>query len=254
MLPVSLYDEIEITRLKSDRRGRLQVTCDHPQVPSGKRNLVYQAAELLLGKQATRKPLRIHIRKRIPVGAGLGGGSSDAAATLRALNRLYRLKKNRRELLALGASLGADVPFFISGRPARARGIGDKLTPLGSMPRLWAVILYPGFPVSTRWAYRNLSFKLTKGIGNTSLNRLMRDRKELARSMVNDLEKVVFRRYPRLAALKERLVQEGAAAALMSGSGSSVFGIFFAGDAARKAFLRLSKEDGIQAYLVHSLS
>jgi 4-diphosphocytidyl-2-C-methyl-D-erythritol kinase len=254
MFPVSLYDEIEITRSNSDRRGRLQVTCDHPQVPSGKRNLVYQAAELLLGKQAIRKPLRIHIRKRIPVGAGLGGGSSDAAATLRALNRLYRLKKSRRELLALGASLGADVPFFISGRPARARGIGDKLTPLGSMPRLWAVILYPGFPVSTRWAYRNLSFKLTKGIGNTSLNRLMRDRKELARSMVNDLEKVVFRRYPRLAALKERLVQEGAAAALMSGSGSSVFGIFFAGDAARKAFLRLSKEDGIQAYLVHSLS
>jgi 4-diphosphocytidyl-2-C-methyl-D-erythritol kinase len=254
MLPVSLYDEIEIARPRSGRRGLLEVTCDHPLVPSGKRNIVYKAAELLLGKQAVRTPLRIHIRKRIPVGAGLGGGSSDAAATLRALNRRYRLKKSRRELLSLGAALGADVPFFILGRPARARGIGDKLTPLGSMPRLWAIILYPGFPVSTRWAYRNLSFKLTKGIGNTSLKRFKRDRRGLAPSLVNDLEKVVFRRYPRLAALKERLIQEGARAALMSGSGSSVFGIFFTGAAARKAFLRWSKEDGIQAYLVQSLS
>jgi 4-diphosphocytidyl-2-C-methyl-D-erythritol kinase len=254
MLPVSLYDEIEIARPRSGRREGLRVTCDHPLVPSGKRNLVYRATELLLGKQASHKPLRIHIRKRIPVGAGLGGGSSDAAATLFALNRLYRLKKSRRELLRLGALLGADVPFFILGRAARARGIGHQLTPLGSMPRLWAIILYPGFPVSTRWAYRNLSFKLTKGIGNTSLNRLMRDRREFAPLLVNDLEKVVFRRYPRLAALKERLVQAGARAALMSGSGSSVFGIFFTGATARKAFLRLSKEDGIQAYLVQSLS
>ena len=256
MIPVGLYDEIEISRPKT--RGRktkgLTVTCDHPLVPSGKQNLAYQAAALLLGRRAGRTPLHIHIRKNIPVGAGLGGGSSDAAATLRALNRLFHLKKSRRQLLSLAASLGADVPFFISGRPARARGIGDELSSLRSMRRLWVVILYPGFSVSTGWVYRNLSFKLTKGIENTSLNFSARARKELVRSLVNDLEKVVFRHYPQVAFLKKRLVQEGAAGALMSGSGSSVFGIFFAGDKAKKAFLRLRKEDGIQAYLVRSLS
>jgi 4-diphosphocytidyl-2-C-methyl-D-erythritol kinase len=253
MIPIGLYDEIEITRPKSGTKG-LKVTCDHPLVPSGKRNLAYRAAALLLGARAGRERLHIHIRKNIPVGAGLGGGSSDAAATLIALNRLFSLKKKSRELLALAALLGADVPFFIRGRPARARGIGEKLTAIRSIRRLWLVILYPGFPVSTRWAYQGLSDKLTKGIETTSLNFLAPGQKELARSLVNDLEKVVSRRYPQVAFLKTRLVQEGAAGALMSGSGSSVFGIFFSAAMAKKAFVRLRKEDGIQAYLVQSLS
>ncbi|MGH7767026.1 MAG: 4-(cytidine 5'-diphospho)-2-C-methyl-D-erythritol kinase [Candidatus Binatia bacterium] len=255
MIPVGLYDEIEITRPKRRHATKaLTVTCDHPLVPSGKRNLAYRAAELLLGKRAAREPLHIHIRKNIPVGAGLGGGSSDAAAVLLGLNRLFRLKKSRRKLLSRAASLGADVPFFIYGRPARARGIGDEIHPLRTGRRFWLVILYPGFPISTSWVYRNLSYTLTKGIENTSLNFPVRSRKELVGSLVNDLEKVVFRRYPKAAFLKKRLLQEGAAGALMSGSGSSVFGIFFAGDKARKAFLRLRKEDGTQAYLVRSLS
>src|SRR3954462_15119471 len=124
MVPVDLYDEIEITRGKPG--AKLTVACDDPRVPAGRRNLVYLAAELLLGEAAKRQPLDIYIRKRIPIGAGLGGGSSDAAAALVGLNRLLRLKKSRRELLALGAKLGADVPFFIVGRPARARGIGER--------------------------------------------------------------------------------------------------------------------------------
>ena len=201
-----------------------------------------------------REPVRIHIRKRIPVGAGLGGGSSDAAATLRGLNRLFGLGLSQQNLFSLAASLGADVPFFIRARPARARGIGDEIESLASIRRFWVVILYPGFPVSTRWVYRHFSFKLTKAIENTSLNFSLGGRAELARMLVNDLERVAFRRYPRIAILKERLIQEGAAGALMSGSGSSVFGIFFAGNIARKAFLRLRKEEGIQAYLVQSLS
>ena len=256
MVPVGLYDEIEITRPKWGRQARkgLTVTCDHPAVPSGKRNLAYQAAALLLRERVKREPVRIHIRKRIPVGAGLGGGSSDAAATLRGLNRLFGLGLSQQNLFSLAASLGADVPFFIRARPARARGIGDEIESLASIRRFWVVILYPGFPVSTRWVYRHFSFKLTKAIENTSLNFSLGGRAELARMLVNDLERVAFRRYPRIAILKERLIQEGAAGALMSGSGSSVFGIFFAGNIARKAFLRLRKEEGIQAYLVQSLS
>lgn len=254
MIPVGLYDEIEITRPKSKRKIGLRVTCDDPRVPSGRKNLAYRAAALLLGSRAEKTQLHIHIRKKIPVGAGLGGGSSDAAATLCALNRLFRLRKSRIELVSLAKSLGADVPFFIFGRGTRARGIGDELRPFKSPRRFWVVIVYPRFPISTRWVYRNLSFKLTKTIGNTSLNRFTRVRDGLMRGLANDLEPVVFRRYPRVASLKERMIREHAAGALMSGSGSSVFGIFFNRVAARKAYRRLRKEDGIQAYLVQSLS
>ncbi len=256
MVPVGLYDEIEIARprlVKADKEG-LAVTCDHPSVPPGRKNLVYRAASLLLGRKGVHDPVHIHIRKRIPVGGGLGGGSSDAAATLRGLNRLFRLGCDRGEIHSLAASLGADVPFFIYGRPARARGIGERLSPIASFPRLWMVILYPGFPVRTRWVYQNLAFKLTKAIENTSINFSLEEPEELKRFLVNDLEKVTIRRYPRIAFLKERLIQEGAAGALMSGSGSSVFGIFSAGQRAREAFRRLRKEEGVQAYLVRSLS
>ncbi len=253
MVPVGLYDEIEITKLKLGKVG-LSVTCDHPLVPSGKRNLAYQAASLLLGEKGIHDPVRIHIRKRIPVGGGLGGGSSDAAATLKGIDRLFRLGCKRREILSLAASLGADIPFFVYGRPARAHGIGNLLRHIPSFPRLWMVILYPGFPVSTRWVYQNLAFKLTKSIENTSINVPLKGPEELKRFLVNDLEKVTIRRYPRIAFLKERLIQEGAAGALMSGSGSSVFGIFLARQRAREAFRRLRKEEGVQAYLVRSLS
>lgn len=257
MVPVDLYDEIKITRPKSLRpgKGHLQVTCNHPLVPSGKGNLTYQAASLLLTKKGVLEPVHIHIRKRIPVGAGLGGGSSDAAATLQGLDRLFRLGCKRKEMLSLAVSLGADVPFFIYLRPARARGIGERLRPLPFFPRLWMVILYPGFPLSTRWVYQHLHFsKLTKAIENTKINFSLGDAEELKRLLVNDLERVAMRRYPRIAFLKKRLIQEGAAGALMSGGGSSVFGIFPSGQSAKEAFHRLRKEDGVQAYLVRSLS
>ena len=254
MLPVDLYDEIEIARLRSGKTGKggLRVTCDDSQIPSGKGNLVYKAASLLLRQRGVRDPVHIHIRKRIPVGGGLGGGSSDAAATLLGLNRLFCLGCKRREILSLAALLGADVPFFIYRHPARARGIGELLKPLPAFPRFWMVILYPGFPVSTRWVYQNL--KLTKPIENTSIKISLGNFKGLQRLLVNDLEEVTVGRYPRIAFLKERLIQEGAAAALMSGSGSSVFGIFSAAEKARKAFRRLRKEEGVRAYLVRSLS
>ena len=249
--PVSLYDEIEIARARP--RAKLSVACDDPKVPSGEKNLAYKAAALLLGKDAAKYPSAIHIKKRIPAGAGLGGGSSDAAAVLVGLNRLLKLKKNRRQLLRLAAKIGADVPFFVLGRPARARGIGERLKPLKSARRLWLVIAYPGFPVSTSWAYHSLSFKLTKNIVKTSLNRHVWPLRGSAIELVNDLEMPVFRRYPKVARLKRKLAEAGAAGTLMSGSGSSVFGIFSSGDKARKAFLCLQRENGVQAFLVRSL-
>lgn len=257
MVPVALFDEITISGARSSRRGgeALTVTCRHPLVPSGEGNLASKAASLLMLKKSIRGSIHIHVRKGIPVGAGLGGGSSDAAATLLGLNRLFRLRCRRKELLSLAASLGADVPFFIDARPARARGIGELLRPLPSFPALWMVILYPGFPLSTRWVYRHFrAGKLTKAIVNTSINLSLRDPERLKQLLVNDLEKVAMRRYPRIAILKEKLIREGAVGALMSGSGSSVFGIFSSEQAAREAFRRLRKEEGAQAYLVRSLT
>jgi 4-diphosphocytidyl-2-C-methyl-D-erythritol kinase len=253
MAPVSLYDAVEIRKPGSGREP-LSVTCDHPAVPSGKRNLAYKAASLLFKKKRLSGPVGIHIRKRIPVGAGLGGGSSDAAATLVGLNRLFRLRCKRPELLSLAASVGADVPFFVLGRPSRARGVGECLTPLTRLPRLWLVILYPGIPVSTRWVYRNYPSKLTKKIENTSMALSRRAPKELTNFLVNDLERVAIRRYPRIGQLKQRLMEEGAAGALMSGSGSSVFGIFLTGQEARNACRRLQREKSVEAFVVHTLT
>ena len=253
MLPISLYDEIEIKRSKGKGVSNgLRVTCDHPLVPSGNKNLVYRAAKLLLEKKRVRDRVEIEIRKKIPVGAGLGGGSSDAAAALRGLDRLFRLGLKRREMLRLAASLGADIPFFVYGRPARVRGAGERVSPLAAFPRLWMVVLHPGFGVSTRWVYRNL--RLTKVIENTTVIFSVRDIESLTRLLVNDLEGVTMRRFPELALLKGRLRAEGAVEALMSGSGASVFGIFRSAQKAKRAFLRLHKEKGVQAYLVHSLS
>jgi 4-diphosphocytidyl-2-C-methyl-D-erythritol kinase len=251
MVPVNLCDQIEITRLAKPRG--LEVTCDHPGVPAGNKNIAFQAAALVLERQRIQAGIRIHIRKKIPVGAGLGGGSSDAAATLLGLNRLFRLKLSRKKLADLASQLGSDVPFFIHACPARVRGKGERLSFLRSFPRLWLVIVYPGFPVSTGWVYRNFRLKLTKAVDNTSITGYLRRRDRLSKLLVNDLETVTIERYPRLTLLKEKLRHEGAVGVLMAGSGSSVFGIFGSRKKARLAFHHLRKEERAQAYLVHSL-
>jgi 4-diphosphocytidyl-2-C-methyl-D-erythritol kinase len=261
MVPVSLYDEVNINVNKVRKIGkktavkaRVSVTCDNPSVPQGKKNLAYKAALLLLREIGTDDRVLIHIRKGIPVGAGLGGGSTDAAATLVGLNRLFRLEYRSAELEKLASTLGADVPFFIKGVPARARGIGERLTPLRGVPRLWLIILYPNLPVSTAWVYRNLRVKLTKGIVNTSINFSTRSPSSFRKLLVNDLETVTMGRHPRIGLLKKELAQQGAVGTLMSGSGSSVFGIFSSKGSAERAFRRLRKEKGVQAFLVRVLS
>lgn len=259
MVPVSLYDDIEIQRIKTlvkparDRGPRIEVTCNHPFVPSGEKNLVYQAAQALLEKHRIHAAVRIRIRKRIPVGAGLGGGSSDAAATLVGLNRLFKLKIPSRSLKKIALGIGADVPFFLAPRPARARGIGERLTPLEAFPSLWVVILYPGVELSTAWVYRQYQPTLTKAPVNTSIISSLRSCKTIAAVMVNDLETVTLRRYPVVGLLKEQLVRHGAVGALMSGSGSSVYGVFASKQKAQRAFDRLRKKEGAQAFLARIL-
>lgn len=254
MVPVSLFDEVEISRVPAAKKTKpapkLKVSCRHPLVPSSKENLAYRAARLLLDQKRVRDQVHIRIRKNIPVGGGLGGGSSDAAATLRGLNRIFRLGYSAKELAVMAQSLGADVPFFIFNRPMRARGIGERLKPLRMLPRLWLVILYPGFPVPTRWVYSQLRVKLTKTIENTSISALSGGSDKWRKFLVNDLEAVTVARYPRIGQLKQKLLEEDAVGALMAGSGASVFGIFRSKAKAQRAFDRLQKEKGVQAFLV----
>jgi 4-diphosphocytidyl-2-C-methyl-D-erythritol kinase len=260
MVPVSLYDEIEIRKVRVRVKTKnlapplIRVICNHPLVPNDKKNLAYRAARLLLEKAKSEQPIEIRIRKRIPVGAGLGGGSSDAAATLVGLNRLLKLGFSGKQLERLGLKLGADVPFFVRGRPARARGIGERLQQFGPLRRLWLVILYPGFPVSTAWVYGNLPAKLTKPSVNTSIASLLTGAGSLADLLVNDLERVSLSRYPKIGLLKRALLRAGAAGSLMSGSGSSVFGVFNSKRKAQDAFRGLRQEEEFQAFLVHVLS
>ncbi len=259
MVAVTLYDEIKIIRregIKStSRRGhQLRVTCDNPLVPLGKKNLAYRAASLMLQEGGVAPSLDIHIRKQIPVGAGLGGGSTDAAATLVGVNRLLKLGFSMRRLEKLGSSLGADVPFLVRALPARARGIGDRLTPLKHVPAWWLVILYPGFPVSTAWVYKNLRQNLTKPRSNISMSYLFRSAPDFADLLVNDLEIVVSKRHRHIVRLKANLIELGADGAAMSGSGSAVFGIFGSREKADKAYRTLRSRNDIQAFLAQVIS
>jgi 4-diphosphocytidyl-2-C-methyl-D-erythritol kinase len=259
MVPVSLYDEIEIRKIraaggKKKAADRLiKVTCDHPLVPRGEKNIAYRAARLVMQRTGSDQPVHIHISKRIPVGAGLGGGSADAAATLIGLNRLLNLRLSAAKLEKMALSLGADVPFFIRARPARARGIGERLDPIRKLARFWAVIVYPGFAVSTARVFKCFCSTLTKPPLNTSIHSSLKSLEKLAGLLRNDLESVTLKRYPRLSLIKARLLHEGAAGGLMSGSGSSVFGVFASQRQAARALRRLRKEEGDKAFLVHAL-
>jgi 4-diphosphocytidyl-2-C-methyl-D-erythritol kinase len=254
MVPITLYDELEIKKARPrrttySRAAQLKITCDHPQVPGGKKNLVYRAASLLLREAGLAQPIDIHIRKRIPVGAGLGGGSADAGAAMVGLNRLFKLGFAPRRLEKIASRVGADVPFFIRPRPVRAQGIGDRLTPLARIPAWWLVVLYPGFPVSTAWVYGHLFHNLTKSGANTKLSTLLTGAPKFADLFVNDLEAVTVKRYPRIKLLKDTLIDSGAVGASMTGSGSAVFGAFGSRDEAEAAYKKLRKMNHIQAFL-----
>lgn len=260
MLPVSLYDDLDIRKLrrapKTEKiaRPEIKLVCHYPSVPEDENNLAHQAARLLLARAKSDQPIEIRIRKRIPVGAGLGGGSTDAAATLVGLNRLLKLRLSEKQLERIALRLGADVPFFIRGRPARARGIGERLTPLGRIFRPWIVIVYPGFAVSTAWVYGNLPRKLTKHSVNTSIPASPTALDDLATLLVNDLESVTLKRYRKIAAIKQRLLRLGAVGSLMVGSGSSVFGLFRSKRRAEEAFQWVREEEEAQVFLVRVLN
>jgi 4-diphosphocytidyl-2-C-methyl-D-erythritol kinase len=229
MIPINLHDEIRIEaddqKSTQERESQFVLTCDDSSIPTDATNLVHKAAGLLLREAKVQARVAIHLRKRIPAGAGLGGGSSDAAATLKGLNALLELGFSDEHLCQFGARLGADVPFFIPCRPARVEGIGEILTPIPPLPHRWLVLVAPPFGVSTPWAYKAFDKLPPLGIP-TSPQSIAPHQWPSQEFLVNDLERAVFLGYPQIAAIKSAMLHYAEEGALMSGSGSSVFGIF----------------------------
>ncbi|MCL5773506.1 MAG: 4-(cytidine 5'-diphospho)-2-C-methyl-D-erythritol kinase [Firmicutes bacterium] len=217
----------------------VEFLCSSSEVPRGPENLVYKAANLLLEESKIKKGARILLDKNIPVGAGLGGGSADAAVTLLSLNNLWELGIDKSRLHNLAAELGADVPFNLCGGTALARGRGDHLFFFQPSKPVWLVIVMPGFSISTAWAYKEWdkhpgkSRKVHIHPMYHALNE--GDTDGIGGELYNDFEHVIFKNYPELKKIKEEIVSAGAAGALMSGSGSSVFGVFQGESSAKSA-------------------
>jgi len=223
MQKIDFYDELTFTL---NRKG-VQFLSNSP--PYGKDNICYKAANLFLNATGIEGGVSIRLNKRIWIGGGLGGGSSDAATTLLGLNKLFGTPLNLQELYGLGLSLGSDVPFFLDGSIAEVKGRGEtvlSLKPLTPRPNL--ILVYPRFSISTAWAYENVENHLTKK--SSSLKILLEaildnDLYRVANNLCNDFEEMMMRNYPILREIEERLYSLGVLGASLSGSGSCIYGI-----------------------------
>jgi 4-diphosphocytidyl-2-C-methyl-D-erythritol kinase len=250
MLRIGLWDTI---RLEPLNQGIELVCPDHPELAGGE-NLVVKALKSLAEELGRSLAFRVHLTKRIPWGAGLGGGSSDAAAVLQGVNdRLGRPVAPER-LSQLAAQLGSDVPFFLLEQAAWARGRGERLEPAPGWPAWWVVLVCPGFYLSTAWVYEQFKISLTKKKKGTIIKSLkITPGLSPAEFLENDLEEAVFPHYPILADIKEALRRLGAAGVLMTGSGSTVFGLWENKAAATRAVRALQEEGWPQVLLARGL-
>ncbi|MBM3880756.1 MAG: 4-(cytidine 5'-diphospho)-2-C-methyl-D-erythritol kinase [Verrucomicrobia bacterium] len=230
LYPVDLHDRLSFERGPS----RIELTCNHPALPVDASNLVHRAAEAFLRAAGVPAGVRIHLDKRLPLAAGLGAGSGNAAATLLGLNRLFDQPLSAQQLANLAVGLGSDVPFFLQSKPALGTGRGEQIRVLDWFPALrgaWLLLLHPGFGVSTAWAYRNLArypdaVNGRPGRAAELLARLQRGDLEAAgAAFYNALETPVLEKYPLLALYQEFLCEHGAVVARMSGSGSTTFAL-----------------------------
>jgi 4-diphosphocytidyl-2-C-methyl-D-erythritol kinase len=222
---IDLCDDIVLT----ESAGAITLFSDSRDIPIDERNLAYRAAKLLRERTGIDKGVRIEIYKHIPISAGLGGGSSNAAVTLLGLNYIWDLGLSRDELLPIAKTIGADVPLFLSYPRAMGTGKGDELQTMPVKSKFYVILLNPQLHISTEWVYRNLKLELTKNKNDIRIIKFMLERDEIEKAaslMFNDLESAVTEKYSVISDMKEALRLAGAAGSLMSGSGSTVFGIF----------------------------
>jgi 4-diphosphocytidyl-2-C-methyl-D-erythritol kinase len=223
------------------RRGPFQIRCDMPGVPADRTNLVWRAAQLLwqaAGRDGDARDTVVTLQKKIPMQAGLGGGSSDAAAALLGLRRLWKLRVPDELIHAIAVQLGSDVPFFLVGGTALGLGRGEEVYALERLPRYWAVLVIPPFGVATKAAYEWFDERAwTSSVSHLPDTWLGR-----TTPLVNDLEAAVTARHPVITQLKQRFTERGALMTAMSGSGSTVFGVFKSASAAHRAVRTFKKE------------
>lgn len=241
MQSIGLCDELTLEKAGEG----IVLTTDHPELSCGEDNLICKAAKLMFDTYQIPGGIRIHLEKNIPIAAGMAGGSTDAAAVMKGINRLFDLEVPLEQLMELGVSIGADVPYCILGGTALAEGIGEKLTPLTPAPDFYILIAKPEISVSTKYVYENLDIAgitrhpdidgMVLSIDSGSLQGIL-DR------MGNVLESVTVSAYPVIDALKRRIRELGAINSLMSGSGPTVFGIFLSERAAEFAYEQLKNE------------
>ena len=241
MQTVGIHDEL---MLKRTEKG-ITVTTDSGELPTDENNLIYKAAKLMLETYHITSGLHIHLKKNIPVAAGMAGGSTDAAATFKGVNRLFDLDCTLEELMKLGVQIGADVPYCVMGGTALAEGIGEKLTSLNPAPDCYLLVAKPDIQVSTKYVYEHLDAEgikkhpdidgMVEAIWEESLQGIL-DR------MGNVLESVTVEKYPIIQKIKDRMRELGALNSLMSGSGPTVFGIFISERQAREAYVQMEKE------------
>ena len=247
MQTVDLYDVISLNKLESDSEIRL--TANVNTLPLDETNIVYKAVKLIKEEYGINTGVSVHIEKHLPIAAGMGGGSSDGAAALRGMNRLFELGLSEEKLEELGVRLGADVPFLIKGGIALAEGIGEKLTTLPDFPDCVLVIAKPDLGVSTKEVYEAFDslkevnhpdiVKLVKSLGNTNL-------KEIVKLLGNVLEEVTVKKHEIIEIVKKLLIDNGAVFSMMTGSGPTVFGIFENEEQAEKARNNLRKQEGLE--------
>ena len=245
MQMVGLYDVLAFRKADSG----IDLRVENRSVAADRFNLVVRAAESLAKEAKTSEGASIVLTKNIPVSAGLGGGSSDAAAALVGLNRLWSLGWSRQKLADLGAGLGSDVPFFLQGPAAWVSGRGDRVERAPAAPAGWVVLANPGWPVSTAWVYRQISKKirLTKNDPEITISRFSGGKpswKDIIRDPCNDLEKVTLSAYPVLKQMKGKLGRLGGEGAMMSGSGPTLFARFQTEGQAKRA-ARVIREEGL---------
>ena len=234
MVPVDLFDILEF-EVTAPFVENIEINSKGYEVPTDEGNLIYRAVRSFMSLTGINDGISINLFKNIPVAAGLGGGSSDAAATLLALNNIYSTPLSDSDLQDLALKLGADVPFFLNCLPSLVTGIGEILVPIPNWPEFWYVIITPPIQVSTSWVYGELKLELTTGEYDYILNVLKNDTFAISRILENDLEKVTSTSFPIINTLKKLLKDAGAEGAIMSGSGPSVFGIFLSPEKARSA-------------------
>ena len=257
MQTVALEDEVRI-RIRPSQEG-IQLRCDAPGLAVDRTNLVYLAASAVLNLVPRPVGIEIDLIKRIPIGAGLGGGSSDAAATLIGLNRLLQLNWSVAQIQEIGQTLGSDVPFFLHAPTAIVSGRGEVVRPMTIEGARWVVLVNPGFSIETKWAYNELA-STRGGVRPLAHAHQEIDRQQrltwsaLSPAAENDFEAPVFGAHGLLREIKQTLTDQAADVSLLSGSGATVFGLFADEAGARRAAAHFSQDKRFNVFVVSTCS